>query len=76
MVNNPSRNINRLQFRKFLNTSWTKSASAENGVGGFKACGIILLNMAAIPDYAYMTEDGSESTTEEPAVNQLLVPLL
>lgn len=78
MVNHPSRKINRLQFGKLLNTAWTKSASVENGVNGFKACGRIPINMDASPDYAYLTECESGSittfsrpTAEHPAEVQL-----
>lgn len=55
MKNNPSRHITRHQFGKLLGSAWSKSATVENAVSGFRSCGIIPLNMSAIPEYAFLT---------------------
>lgn len=55
MKNNPSRLINRLQFGKLLGSAWSRSATVQNALSGFRSCGVIPLDMSAIPDYAFLT---------------------
>lgn len=65
MMNNPSRKITRLQFGTLLNSAWGKSANVDNGISGFRTCGIIPFEPNAIPDYAFLSETG-ESTQVQP----------
>lgn len=55
MKKNPSRHITILQFGTFLGSAWSKSATVQNALSGFKTYGIIPLNMSAIPEYAFWT---------------------
>nr|XP_022906536.1 uncharacterized protein LOC111418265 [Onthophagus taurus] len=65
MINNPSRKITRLQFGTLLRLAWGKSANVDNGVSGFRTCGILPFEPKAIPDYAFLTET-NESTQVQP----------
>lgn len=65
MTNNPSRQINRLQFGKLLAEAWSKSATVENALSGFKRCGIVPLDMGAIPDYCFLTQPEENSHLDE-----------
>ncbi|XP_071051794.1 uncharacterized protein [Onthophagus taurus] len=56
MINNPSRKITRMQFGTLLRLAWGKSANVDNGVSGFRTCGILPFEPKAIPDYAFLTE--------------------
>lgn len=51
---NPARKITRQQFGQLLGSSWSKSATVQNGSAGFRATGIAPFNPEIIPDYAYL----------------------
>lgn len=68
MTNNPSRKITRLQFGTLLSLAWGKSANVDNGISGFRTCGIIPFEPDAIPDYAFL----SESTDSRPLDTSLV----
>ncbi|XP_039278770.1 uncharacterized protein LOC120350253 [Nilaparvata lugens] len=70
IVNNPSRKITRLQFGTLLNIAWGKSANVDNGVSGFRTCGIIPLEAERIPDYAFLSES-TDSRPPEATVDPL-----
>lgn len=59
MRNNPARKINRAVFGQLLGQAWNKAATVETGANGFKATGIHPLNRDAIPDYAFLGDDGT-----------------
>lgn len=68
MTNNPSRKITRLQFGTLLSSAWGKSANVDNGISGFKTCGIIPFELNAIPDYAFLSETNDSTQVQtEPA---------
>lgn len=46
--------IERHHFGVLLKSAWSRAATVENGVSGFRATGIVPLNLSAIPDYAYL----------------------
>ncbi|KAB0804493.1 hypothetical protein PPYR_01463 [Photinus pyralis] len=60
LKNHPGRRITRQQFGQLLQESWGKSASNENAVSGFRACGIFPFNPQAIPDFAFAIADNGE----------------
>ncbi|KAF5300847.1 hypothetical protein FQA39_LY10969 [Lamprigera yunnana] len=62
MRNNAGRKLTRYQFPSLINTAWSKAATVQNGVSGFKTCGIHSLDELIIPDYAYRYNE-NESTT-------------
>lgn len=62
MRNNADRKLTRYQFPSLINTAWSKAATVQNGVSGFKACGIYPLNESIIPEYAFRYDE-NESTT-------------
>ncbi|XP_074033050.1 uncharacterized protein isoform X1 [Leptinotarsa decemlineata] len=62
---NPTKKINRLSFGKLFDDAWSKSATVENGKGGFKACGLYPFNPSAIPEYAFLTECAFSHSQEE-----------
>ena len=62
--NNPRRKISRLQFPLLLNSAWSKSATIQNCVSGFQACGIYPLNPSIIPDYAFIGNNQPETIIE------------
>lgn len=68
---NPTKKINRLTFGKLLTDAWLKSATVQNGVSGFKACGIYPFNPNAIPDYAYLEASIPNMEIENSSVNRL-----
>ncbi|KAJ8891460.1 hypothetical protein PR048_003988 [Dryococelus australis] len=41
---NPTRSITKLQFGMLLSQAWGKACSVENGVRGFRACGLVPFN--------------------------------
>ena len=49
----PERSITKLQFGMLLSQAWGKACSVENGVNGFRACGLVPLNPDIIPESAY-----------------------
>lgn len=56
MKTNPSQ-IGGLQFGELLASSWSKSATVQNGVSGFRANSIVLRWADVILDYAYISTD-------------------
>lgn len=52
--NHPGRKLNRLQFPALLNNAWCKAATVQNGVSGFRTCGIHPFNATIIPDHAFI----------------------
>nr|XP_023020198.1 uncharacterized protein LOC111508813 [Leptinotarsa decemlineata] len=56
MTNNTSRKITRLQCGTLLSLAWGKSANVDNGISGFRTCGVIPFQPDAIPDYAFLSE--------------------
>ncbi|XP_074036718.1 uncharacterized protein [Leptinotarsa decemlineata] len=72
---NPTKKINRLSFGKLFDDAWSKSATVENGKGGFKACGLYPFNPSAIPEYAFLTECAfSHSQEEHSALDKRVLP--
>jgi len=62
MLNNPLRQITRLTFGKLLSDGWSKAATVENAISGFKRCGIVPFDIGAIPDYCFVSQvDGNQS---------------
>lgn len=55
--NNPGRKLGRLQFASLLNIAWCKAATIQNGVSGFRTCGIYPFNPEQIPDYAFVMDE-------------------
>ncbi|XP_060806689.1 uncharacterized protein LOC132903177 [Amyelois transitella] len=51
---NPWRRLTRLQFGELLSTAWSKAATYDNAVNGFKATGVYPFDRNAIPDYAFI----------------------
>lgn len=50
---NPGRRLTRLQFGELLSTAWSRAATYDNAVAGFKATGIYPFNRFAVPDHAF-----------------------
>lgn len=48
------RKIGRMQFGGLLCKAWGQSATPQNGISGFKASGVVPLDINAIPDHAYV----------------------
>lgn len=61
--NNPDRKITRLQFGMLLSCAWNKSATVSNAVSAFKSTGITPLDPSIIPDYAYLSLEDNDSTS-------------
>ncbi|KAB0790264.1 hypothetical protein PPYR_03907 [Photinus pyralis] len=55
--NHPGRKLTRLQFPTLLNTAWGKAATVQNGISGFRTCGIYPLNATIIPDHAFIQQN-------------------
>lgn len=70
MTNNPSRKITRLQFGTLLSLAWGKSANVDNGISGFRTCGIIPFEPDAIPDYAFLSESTGSRPLDTSLVSQ------
>lgn len=72
---NPSRKITRYQFGKLLGDSWSKSATVQNGISGFRATGISPFNPNIVPDYAYLTETSVQIDPEQTNAASNVIPL-
>jgi hypothetical protein len=52
-----------------LSQAWGKACSVENGVSGFRACGLVPYNPGAIPESSYSPSDcfvvDTQQSTEE-----------
>ncbi|KAK9685163.1 DDE superfamily endonuclease [Popillia japonica] len=69
MRNNVGRKLTRYQFPTLINSAWSKAATVQNGVSGFKACGIYPLDKSIIPDYAFRyDENKSTSASADPGI--------
>lgn len=67
MRNNVGRKLTRYQFPTLINSAWSKAATVQNGVSGFKACGIYPLDKSIIPDYAFRYDE-NKSTSADPGI--------
>jgi hypothetical protein len=54
IVNNPGRQITKLQFGKLMSEAWGKAATVATACNGFRACGLFPIDRNAIPEHAYM----------------------
>ncbi|KAJ8883287.1 hypothetical protein PR048_015130 [Dryococelus australis] len=65
---NPTRSITKLQFGILLSHAWGKDCCIENGVSGFRACGLVPFNPGAIPESAFSPSECFQmAKTETPA---------
>ncbi|GJQ77964.1 hypothetical protein Trydic_g2325 [Trypoxylus dichotomus] len=62
-ANYAGQRITRYQCDEFLNPSWGKAASAQNGSSSFRATEILPPNSNIIPNYSYSIEEVSSHTT-------------
>ncbi|KAJ8886689.1 hypothetical protein PR048_012901 [Dryococelus australis] len=62
---NPTRSITNLQFGMLLSQAWRKACSVENGVRGFRACGLVPFNRGAIPESAFSPSECFQMTETE-----------
>ncbi|PVU87543.1 hypothetical protein BB559_005989, partial [Furculomyces boomerangus] len=58
---NPGKKINRYNYGQILYKSWLLAATAQNGISGFKSCGIYPFNKEKVPEDAYTISDMAES---------------
>lgn len=62
--NNANRKLSRLVFGQLLNVAWSNAATNNNAVSGFRACGIVPLDINAIPEYAYLLNEDHDVQCE------------
>lgn len=64
MKHSPGAAITKYRFASLFKEAWGKSATVQNAVRGFEACGISPFNPQAIPDEAFTPSETSERTQE------------
>lgn len=62
---NPGKKLERRHFGELLAQAWSKAATLQTGISGFRACGIYPLKPSAIPEDAFLTTADNESRSSD-----------